>query len=187
MVRSITPLLERLSGAFSAANPAALRELANAAIGTAALENDPLKAEIAVLTYALEKLLGKPHFQKERQWAAVMSGIARALSDAVGSAGRDDTEKVKKALAQIASRVSQIDAEYGHYLEDLVDKARVKQASTAYAFGLSLSQACILTGANKQELFSYIGYTRMHEETPPSASIRERVKSLKSMLKKGSV
>ncbi|MDO8625477.1 MAG: hypothetical protein Q7R47_05320 [Candidatus Diapherotrites archaeon] len=183
MSSSVVLLLERLLHAFSTSDTTALRSVANTAISQSAMENDALKAELAVISYALEKLIGKPHFQKSKKWNFVLSSIAREFAVAVVAAKKQDMDSVKRSLLDVTKRISATDDEFGHYWEGLVEKSRVKQASTAYAFGLSLSAACALTSANKQELFSYIGYTKMHEETPVLGSIQERVGALESVLK----
>ena len=175
--------MEKITSDFSKNQPSGLRETANKAISQAALENDSLKASLAVVAYALGKILEKEHFQKETSWPRIQSSIRSELINAVMLAKKQDFNKLKIALLSITNRISKIDYRFGNYWQNLIEKSRVKQASSAYALGVSLSQATQLTGCDKEELFNYIGFTKMHEETPVIKTIRERVESLSSILK----
>ncbi len=178
--------LEKILSSLSRNDPAGLRETANAAISAAALENNSTKAKLAVIAYALTKLLQKEHFQKEPGWKAFKTQVGKKILNAILAAKKEDTSQMSQILISISDRISMVDREFGNYYENLVEKARVKQASTAYAYGLSLGQAAALTGCNQKELFNYIGYTKMHEETPVLGSIEDRVKRLQEILKPGS-
>jgi hypothetical protein len=70
----------------------------------------------------------------------------------------------------------------GNYVSNLYEKARIKMASSAYGLGLSLSQAAMLTGADKKQLLNYIGITKMHDEIKETKGIASRIKSLKKAL-----
>ena len=159
-----------------------LREAANDAIAQAAFENDSKKAEIAVISYSLGKLLSKAHFQRSKNWPRVADSILREINEAVSLARSDEFGLLEKKLSSVVSTVAKVDFEFGNYWQNLIEKARVKQASSAYALGLSLSQACGLTCCDKQALFNYIGFTKMHEETPVLKNISERVDRLKELL-----
>ncbi len=182
MTLSSLVVLERTHLAFSASDSLGLRELSNQAINSAALDNDPVMAEVAVIAYALSKLLAKAHFQKESSWPALVSSVKKDLVAAIVFAKKQDWKKTTQLLKNITSTISKTDARFGNFWQNGVEKARVKLASSAYALGLSLSQAHMLTGCDKSELFNYIGFTKMHEETPVSKSIVVRVKELDGLI-----
>ncbi|MEM4327213.1 MAG: hypothetical protein QXZ13_03555, partial [Candidatus Diapherotrites archaeon] len=90
----------------------------------------------------------------------------------------------KKHLKETIEKIEEIDQNLSHYAKAMYEKAKIKQASTAYALGLSLSQAATLTGANKKELQKYIGITRIHDEEPYKESIAERLSVLRNIIGK---
>jgi len=83
-------------------------------------------------------------------------------------------QKLKSAI----NHIRDIDSELGNYAQNVYEKAKVKQASLAYSYGLSLAQSADLTGADKKDLQSYIGFTKMSDEESEQKSIYTRVKEL---------
>ena len=92
-------------------------------------------------------------------------------------------ENIDKSLDIAIKDIQDFDKEAGNYIQDVIYKARVKQASRAYALGLSLGKAAELTGVEKSFLLSYIGVTKIHDMPfTQSKPAIERYKYLKEVL-----
>ena len=128
-----------------------MRETAKELIYKAVETYDKNLASEAVVAYALSKLVSKIHIVKNPNWPKYKA----LLLDAV-----------EKELPpeRIAGIISTIDEEMGNFVHSLLDKAKVKLASDAYAAGLSLRAAAELTGADPSELTNYVGKTTIHDE-----------------------
>ena len=87
-----------------------------------------------------------------------------------------------ESLKKVIQNITRIDSELGNYAIGIYEKAKVKEASLAYSYGLSIAQAADLTGADKKELQSYIGATTMHDEEPEIKNITIRVRELKELV-----
>lgn len=159
--------VKKLAKSFEDEDSAALRDISNKAIEEAVMNEEPLLVNISLIAYSLSKLVTKPHLLKSPKWIVFKKDILDHLQQV-------PTEKL---LEQAIKDVIKFDAETGNYVEDLIYKARVKQASRAYALGLSLGKAASLTNVPKEELSRYVGKTLIHERPfVQSKTVRERYK-----------
>jgi len=159
-----------------------LRGLGNRLIREAAISNDYAKAELGVISYALHKIETKSHFVRSPQWGKIKQLISTQLNNAINATKINDTTALMSALKEVIKNIMQIDNELGNYAQGMYEKAKVKQASLAYSYGLSIAQSAALTGADKKELQNYIGFTTMHDEEPEIKSIKQRVAEIKKLL-----
>jgi hypothetical protein len=159
-----------------------LRGMSSRLIREAAMSNDYAKAELGVIAYALHKLETKPHFVGSPQWIKVKQVISNNFQVALNALNQNNDKEFLGALKRVIQSIRQIDDEIGNYAQNLYDKAKVKEASLAYSYGLSIAQAAALTGADQKELQSYIGATTMHDEEPESKNISTRVDELKKLV-----
>lgn len=158
-----------------------LRGIGNRLIREASLGNDYAKAELGVIAYALHKIETKTHFVKSPQWGKMAQLISASLKEALTSTQNNENEKLMGALKKVIRNITQIDNELGNYAQSIYEKAKVKQASLAYSYGLSIVQAAALTGADVKEVQNYIGFTTMHDEEPETKNISQRVSELKNL------
>lgn len=159
-----------------------LRGLSNRLIREAAIENDYGKAELGVIAYALHKMESKSHFVSSAKWQKVKEVISRDINSAIFASKKNDNIYLLQCLKKIIQGINGIDNEIGNFAMSVYDKAKVKQASLAYSYGLSISQAADLTGADKKEVQSYIGFTTMHDEELEVLSIKKRVDNLRELV-----
>ena len=168
--------LDAVTKAFAARKTPDLKQIGRA------VENDPELALVSVVAYCLYKMASKNHFVKNRRWPRVVEIILGNLKKGRSAAEQGDEARFTRNLASIVGEIQFIDHELSNYAKDLFEKAKIKQASTAYAAGVSLSQAAALTGADRKELQKYIGITRIHDEQEPLYSIQERLAKMRELL-----
>ncbi|MDD3160215.1 MAG: hypothetical protein PHQ98_04560, partial [Candidatus ainarchaeum sp.] len=164
-----------------------LRGLSNRLIREATIENDFAKAELGVIAYALHKIETKNHIVSSDEWRRVKIEITKSLLGARDASKRNDSIDLLNSLKSTIWSIKNIDSMLGNYVESLYEKAKVKQASLAYSYGLSINQAAVLTGADIKELQSYIGFTTMHDEEVEVKNLIERVNELKQLFKIGQI
>lgn len=182
MLPSLLDAIENIQNAFSFGQTSELRQIANQCIRRAALENDRLLAQTAVIAYALHKLLIKEHVQRDTAWKPVQKKLVEKLRDAHQQLEQKKTVEFEKQLNQLSDQIRKIDSALGNYIQNLIEKSKVKQASSLYALGVSLGQATELTQANKKTLFNYIGVTKLHDQQPAQKTMAERVAALEAIL-----
>lgn len=168
-------LTDELMEAFDKGQIVKVKDVSNKAIEQAALRFDHLLSELSLIAYALHKSMTKVHVVESKNWDVLRKSVGNALGKAIEALGKEDLKGYEKNLHAVVDAISLADAKLGNYVQSSYDKARVKQASRAYAYGLSLSQAAELTGADRKELQGYIGGTKMHDEFPVKYDIKTRL------------
>lgn len=174
--------LDALLSAFRAANPGDLKRIGNDAIADAALGSDYGLAAVSVIAYSLYKMLTKEHFTQSPRWQKISDSILSELGKSLGSIEKNDLDAFNRHMGHVIGKIEQVDDELSHYARNIFEKAKIKQASTAYALGLSLSQAAELAHADRNELQRYIGITRIHDEHQAGKGIAQRLRGLKAAL-----
>ncbi len=124
----------------------------------------------------------KNHFVASSKWPKLRDGIVSNLENALFAIQQNSEKQFILKIKKVIKTIENIDSDLGNFAQNVYDKAKVKQASLAYSYGLSISQSAELTGANKEELQSYIGFTTMHDEESEVKSILKRVSELKKFV-----
>ncbi len=182
MLSEITQQMREIKDAFAQGNVMELRTQSNRAINNAAFRSDKLLAEISLIAYSLHKMSIKTHITQNPRWSKVKATILQSLDNAIEALEEKDIQQFEAELQELSKRVIETDSELGNYAANIYETARVKMASSAYGLGLSLSQAAMLTGADKKQLLNYIGITKMHDEVKEARGIGARLKQLKKVL-----
>ena len=161
--------MKRLEKALRDEDSRALRSIAKELIYRAVETYDKSLANEAVIAYALSKILSKIHIVRSPSWKEYKA----VLLDAI-----------EKDLPpeRIEGIISSLDEDLGNFVHSILEKARVKMASDAYAAGLSLQASAELTGADLAELVDYVGKTTIHDEDTPTIGIKERVEALRRLM-----
>jgi len=153
--------------------------------GMHALENQTLEltitadskdyASFCIVMYGLRKMIAKPHIYSNPVWKKAQDIILNQLNDCSFSLKSNKIDEFRKTVTDIENEIRQKDKELGHYITQIIDDARIKLASSAYAYGLSASQASELFSIPKDQLMDFIGATKMPDEDPKYKSINERI------------
>ncbi|MFH1391464.1 MAG: hypothetical protein ABIH20_04095 [Candidatus Diapherotrites archaeon] len=183
MSSKLVNFLNSLITAIRAGNMRDLKNIANDAIKEATLNSDTKLAETAVLAYTFYKFYSKEHIIKNDSWPKVREIIVDSLEKSIQAAMNNKDENFNKNIQSVVKEIKVIDDRLSHYARNIYEKAKIKQASTAYALGMSIGQSAILTGADPKQLQMYIGATKIHDEQKNSKSLNERLNSLKELLK----
>lgn len=182
MFKSLTYDISETSKLFKQNRTLELRGLSNRLIKEASIETDYAKAELGVIAYALHKIESKNHFTQNQNWGKVKSKILTNLESAIYFANNHEQKQFLSKLKNIIQSIRNVDSKIGNFAQNMYDKAKVKQASLAFSYGLSISQAAELIGADKKEVQSYIGFTKMIDEEQEVKTISSRVNELKKLV-----
>jgi glycerate kinase len=175
--------LKRTIDGFKRADIFALKEAANSAIEEASLASDRQLAKLALVGYCLYKMSSKQHIVRHGRWADIKHDILFDLKKALDSVEKGDMAGFGKNLDAVIESIRVTDKNLGHYAQSLLEKAKVKYASTAYSRGLGLGQAAALTSADKRQVLRYIGVTKIADRDAVKMGISQRLKGLKNNLK----
>lgn len=175
-------MMEAISGSFNKEDSFALKEQSNRALSFAVSGFEKTYAKIAISAYVLSKMASKEHILKNPAWHEIKDTILKALDGATQLLRKNKSKEFQKKLGEIEQDTREVDKKFGNYLRNTWDKAKIKIASSAYAQGLSLSQAAELAGADKVDLQNYIGFTKIHDEEKTGITMKQRMKELREIL-----
>jgi predicted XRE-type DNA-binding protein len=182
MLSDLAAKTSLIRNAFNKKDSSRLGKLTYELIKEAVFSSDKIAAKLSLISYALKKLLSKRHITESEKWIQVKEEILKNLDYAVEAIRFGNIKNFDNSLKKIMNQTLLLDEKIGNYVINLMEKAKLKQASTAYALGLSLSQAADLTDADKLELQSYIGVTKIHDEQAGEMKLIERINKLKNYL-----
>lgn len=174
--------LEQLAANLENENAFELRKLSNDLIEEAITSEDYRTVDMSLIAYALSKIMEKPHFVESKKWADFKKSL---LSHFREEETKERTiEDVPHLLNDVLKHLSDFDRDAGNYATNVIEQARVKQASRLYALGVSLSKAADMTHVGKTELLGYVGMTRIHDRPfTQTKSLSERYKKAREILK----
>ena len=140
---------------------------------TQALEySDKKPAQFSIVSYALAKLLDKSYIVNSKRWKKFSLFLFQRLQE--GERCREDALLCENTLDGIMREMEGLSSDLGRFVVSVVEKARVKTATQIYGHGASIGRAVELTGADRKELLSYIGGTRLPENYA-SKSVSQRL------------
>jgi len=154
---SLDKLIDRSVSALERRDALELRTVSADALTEAAVEGHRELILIALVDYALSKIMSKVRYgEMDRKfYDSVMGNFLAAKAG--------PKEVTLKSLEAIENSVIKLDAKEGNYIDNVMDKARLKKAAALYEKGLSLKRASELTGADPARVLEFIGGSKMHE------------------------
>lgn len=138
----------------------ALDELSNHTIHDASIYQDKDPITIAVVIYALSKIVHRSEFKPEH-WKEVSETVIKDIEDAKAFLENDEDSEYRKVVKNILRQIGKVDDKLKLYIEDVLDKARIVKGSKLYGHGISVERAAELLGISQWELMSYVGKTQI--------------------------
>jgi len=150
----ILAVLDRAIDALSSQDFMSLSELSNHTIHDASIyqEDDPLT--LAVLMYALSKII-----QRSVEQGQTPPTPLAALKRARDALSEDDDNSYRAAIKQLLRTIVTQDSQLKLYIQDVIQKAKIKKASKMHEHGISVARTAELLGISQWELQDYIGQT----------------------------
>ncbi len=142
----------------------ALKELSNHTIHDASIFQDEDSIAIAVITYAISKLMERARFNT--------SLFIRSFDEMRLDLIKENYYAYKKEATNVIKSISSIDSKYKKYVVEIINQAKIKKGSKIYDHGISLARAASMLGISQWELMSYIGKTTIAEGSSRKAKSR---------------
>lgn len=167
--------MKKVVDALKKEDYSALAELSNHTIHDASIfqEDDPLT--LAVLIYALSKCISRC---LERKQACPV--IAPSIQKAYEALEQDDDNAYRSIIKNLLREIGEYDAQLKLYIQEVIEKARIKKASKLHEHGISIARTAELLGLSQWELQNYIG--KMITEIPQDGiRIMERLRRAREL------
>lgn len=160
ILRRVTTILEK--GYYNQ-----LKALSNHTVHNASIFQDKDSISIAVVTYALEKIVDSPSFDL----AAFKTLFRQAAKDL--RAGK--VKAYRATIGGLFKMIMDTDQKLKLYIDHVIDFALVKKGSKIYDHGISLAQTASLLAISQWELMEYLGTTTVVDSFQEKAGVKRRL------------
>ena len=158
----------------------ALDELSNHTIKDASILQDKDVIQVAVVVYALAKIIHRSESSPEL-WKDISKKVIIDLENARFALEKNKEDIYKSAIRNMLKQIGKIDDKLKLYIDDVLDKARVVKGSGMYEAGVSIGRAAELLGISQWELMSYIGKTKIIERAKEFMDVINRLDFARSL------
>ena len=147
-----------------------LKELSNHTIHNSSVFQDEISISIAILIYALSKIIERKQNNFEYGTILKFLGIARSHLQ------NEEEYKFSAIMQKLFSEISKIDSKLKLYIQEIINQAQIKKGFQLCKHGLSCAKAAEILGISQWELMNYIGKTKINEYVPTIIDVRTRLK-----------
>jgi len=166
----IIHILEETHEALKNNDAIALKELSNQTVHCASCIQDSGSITIAVLDYALNKLLERGQQNNIKNWPAFVKRFNLYLDSAAHALEEDNQQKYEDFIKQARASLEGVAVNLKPYIQEVMRNASINKASKLYEHGISLGQTASLLGVTQWELSAYTG-TRVETSSDMSRNI----------------
>lgn len=153
-----------------------IKELSDHTIHNASIFQDEDSVSIAVLIYALSKLIERS--MQDMDYARFIS----ILTDAKNYLEKDNFIFYRRTVNKSIKLISKIDSKIKYYIGEVVNQAQIKKGSKLFQHGISIARAAEILGITQWELMNYIGKTRIIDWYEfENISVNDRIKYAKKL------
>jgi len=150
-------LLNNVKSNLAKKNPIELKDLSNQTIHSASIIQDSASITIAVIIYALSKIIERDDYKKISTWSSFVKKFNLYMDGAIFALKQNDEKKYKDKLTEARKAIESISPNLKKYIKDVLRKAAINKASKLYEHGVSLEQTSKLLGITQWELSEYTG------------------------------
>jgi len=153
-----------------------LSELSDHVIHDASIFQDEDSVSIAVLIYALANVIQYCH-EKKISYANLVKGIEKAHSQLSG----DNIPGYRVTIRKCFDQIKSIDEKLKVYVQEVLDRARIKKGSKLHQHGISIAKAAEILGLTQWELQDYVGKQKYFDIK--EISTKKRLKTAREIFK----
>ncbi|MBW2964437.1 hypothetical protein KY363_03165 [Candidatus Woesearchaeota archaeon] len=177
--RDIQAVLKKAQRYINNGDNKKLKHLSDYAIQNTSIFQDKDALTLAVIIYAVSKLLERWGFEGEYP-----EQIRNYLSSAEFSLNEGKLDDYRDHIGKLADFISAVDKQFKLYVDKVMEKAQIKKGSSLFEHGISVARSADLIGIGQWELMSYIGKTRIHDQQEIASDVEQRLKFARSLFKK---
>jgi hypothetical protein len=155
-----------------------LEELSNHIIHSATIFQDEDSISTAVLVYSIYKVIERSGPRPE-----VYSKIRIEIEKSCGFLESNDIEKYRGCIKDLSKIISGIDEKFKKYVEEVIEKARIKKGTKIYEHGISIARVAELLGISQWDLMNYVGKTEITEFAVKGLGIESKLKYLRGIFR----
>lgn len=173
-VEHLIELFAKIKQAIIQRDSLRLNELSNHTIHHSCAHQDEPSITIAVLVYALSKIIERHDDTHMKNWDKFLKQFTLALDHAAQGLQQRNYTYYEKSLKNARKELTSLSVNLQPYLEEVIRKASINKGSKLYEHGISFGQAARTLGITDWELSSYIGQKDISSRKIPDAEVKKR-------------
>jgi hypothetical protein len=173
-VDHLIDLFSKVKQAIIRHDSAHLNELSNETIHHIFAHQDASSITVAVLIYALSKMIERQDYQKIKDWDKFVKKFTQILDRASSALQKKHYDYYEDQLKKARKTITSISVDLQPYLEEVLRKASINKSSKLYEHGISLGQAVKMLGVTHWELSSYVGQKNIHDSSLSDSDVKKR-------------
>ncbi len=136
-----------------------IKNLSNNVIHHASIHQDPNVVSVAVIIYALSKLIERESYKKEKNWLKFYKNYCQNINDMIMALKNKDIEAFNYEVSSNRRLVEEVSGKLKVYINDVFRRAQINKASRIYEHGISMEKTAKILGISLWELLEYAGKT----------------------------
>ncbi|MFA6022631.1 MAG: hypothetical protein WC781_00930 [Candidatus Pacearchaeota archaeon] len=175
----VLDVLQRAKRAAKEGNISELKGLSDQTIHTASIENDEDNLIVAIILYALSKLIERKEYYPGKDYDDFLNYYLKTIDQLIETTKRKDFHAFDNYIKEMMKKTDKLSIEIRKSVQDLFRKARINKASKVYEHGLSMGRTASMLGVSEWELAEYIGQKSMGEGNLSRAiDVKQRIKNV---------
>ncbi len=175
--KDILAILPKAIGALQQKDFVLLTELSNRTIHDASIYQDDDSITSAILMYALSKLA-----QRCCEAGIAYADIQNSLKKAYTELKSGKIDNYRMQMKSLFALVQKADNRMKLYVEEVLNKARVKKGSKLHEHGISIARTAEILGISQWELQSYIGKVFLKGVEEMKENVKKRLDNARQLL-----
>jgi hypothetical protein len=155
-----------------------LEELSNHIIHSATIFQDDDSISTAVLVYSIYKIIKRTGPKPE-----IYSKIMPIVKESRRALENNELEKYRAGVKALFKLIAELDARFKKYIEEIMEKAKIKKGSKIYEHGISIARVAEILGISQWDLMSYVGKTEITEFAVGGLGIESKLKYLRGIFR----
>ncbi len=161
-----------------------IKELSNQTIHSASIYQDPDNIAIAVILYAIEKLMERQGSKAIPGWNDFTKKSIKCLQQASIALKRKDLENYREEIGHIESNLNKLPINLKSYIQEIFRKAQINKGSKMYEHGISMEKTAKILGLSIWDLNQYIGQKQFLDlSLTYTQDIKDRLKTAQEIFK----
>lgn len=181
---NVIDILEKAKKAIKADDAITIKDISNHTLHTSAIYQDPDNINIAVLLYALSKIIERTHYRDLPGWSKFEKTYTDSIDNALIALKKNDIEVYRDQIEMVKEAIEKLSGHLKRYIEEVFRKSKINKASRIYEHGLSLERTAKILGITLWELNQYVGNTGIADvDLAYTLDIKKRIKNAEEIFK----
>jgi len=181
-IENVIEILEKARKAIKQEDIIAIKELSNRTVHSSSIDQDPDNINIAVILYALSKILERTRYKEMTGWDKFQKTYEDSLENAALALKKKNVELYRDQIERVRDAINKLSGHLKAYIEAVFRKAQINKASRIYEHGISRGVAAKILGVSLWELNEYVGRTGIADvDLAYTLDIKQRIKNAEAI------